>query len=222
MRRRRKQQLGLYESRSVPYPLLGPLKMFLITLLGPLLKPPLRPKLLLMLMRADEAGTAVEICCSPYVLKAGVHGAKPATLVTAARPITRAPFIMLQCIWHPKHSRRWQVVCELGTMAGIIESRCSILINTDLSTSGQQDDLIRDLEHHPHVAMKIRAIKQAITLLLSGEVMPRCRSSAVVAMQCFASVPNLAFGRSISYLPAATHSATLALTDCSWLSSKAV
>jgi hypothetical protein len=62
----------------------------------------------------------------------------------------------------------------VGSMAtATVEPRCTILINTDLATAGQQDEIIRDLEHHPHVSIKIRAIKQAITLLLSGEVMPR-------------------------------------------------
>ena len=66
-----------------------------------------------------------------------------------------------------------ELVLWQESMGSVVESRCTILINTDLATAGQQDELIRDLEHHPHVSMKIRAIKQAITLLLSGEVMPR-------------------------------------------------
>jgi hypothetical protein len=75
-----------------------------------------------------------------------------------------------------------QTLCtHAASMAtATVEPRCTILINTDLATAGQQDEIIRDLEHHPHVSMKIRAIKQAITLLLAGEVMPRC---SIVAAQ---------------------------------------
>lgn len=53
-----------------------------------------------------------------------------------------------------------------------VEAHCTILINTDKATSVQQDEIVRELEQ-PQVSLKIKAIKHAITLLLSGEPMPR-------------------------------------------------
>jgi hypothetical protein len=53
-----------------------------------------------------------------------------------------------------------------------LEAHCTILVNTDKATTLQQDEIIKDLEQ-PQVALKIKAIKNAITLLLSGEPMPR-------------------------------------------------
>ena len=53
-----------------------------------------------------------------------------------------------------------------------VESHCTVLINSDKATSVQQDEIMRDLEQ-PQVSLKVKAIKHAIMLLLSGEPMPR-------------------------------------------------
>lgn len=59
-----------------------------------------------------------------------------------------------------------------------VESNCSILVATDKATTVQQDDIVRDLEQ-PSVPLKIKAIKNAIMLLLSGEPMPKLLMSVI-------------------------------------------
>jgi len=58
------------------------------------------------------------------------------------------------------------------------ENNCTILISTDKASAVVQDDIIKDLEQ-PVLSVKIRAIKNAITLLLSGEPMPRLLMSVI-------------------------------------------
>lgn len=52
------------------------------------------------------------------------------------------------------------------------EKNCTFLISTEKSASIQQDDICKDLENQD-VAVKVRALKNAISGLLAGETMPR-------------------------------------------------
>jgi len=57
-------------------------------------------------------------------------------------------------------------------MSSSVDKNCTYLISTEKSSSFQQDDICKDLEHL-EVASKIKALKQAIVGLLAGESMPR-------------------------------------------------
>ncbi len=52
------------------------------------------------------------------------------------------------------------------------DKNCTYLISTEKSASVQQEDICKELEN-PDVAVKAKALKNAITGLLAGETMPR-------------------------------------------------
>ncbi len=54
----------------------------------------------------------------------------------------------------------------------VAEQQCTILLTQERPEGQTQEEICRDLEQ-PHVPTKIKAIKTAIALLLSGEPMPR-------------------------------------------------
>lgn len=59
-----------------------------------------------------------------------------------------------------------------------IETSCTVLFHTEKASAVQQEEIMRDLEH-PDVKFKIRALKQTIMLLLSGENLPRVLMSVI-------------------------------------------
>jgi coatomer subunit beta len=63
-------------------------------------------------------------------------------------------------------------------MATVVEDYCTILISSDRSSTPTQDEICRELEQ-PDLPTKLRAIKSAIGMLLSGEPMPRLLMSVI-------------------------------------------
>lgn len=52
------------------------------------------------------------------------------------------------------------------------DRNCTYLISTEKASSVHQDDICRDLES-TDIAVKVKALKNAITGLLAGETMPK-------------------------------------------------
>lgn len=68
-------------------------------------------------------------------------------------------------------------------MASQSDKNCTFLISTEKSASIQQDDICKDLEN-ADVAIKIKALKNAISGLLAGETMPRVLMTVIRYVEC--------------------------------------
>ena len=68
-------------------------------------------------------------------------------------------------------------------MASQSDKNCTFLISTEKSASIQQDDICKDLED-ADVAIKIKALKNAISGLLAGETMPRVLMTVIRYVEC--------------------------------------
>lgn len=58
------------------------------------------------------------------------------------------------------------------SMSSAADRNCTFLISTEKSSSVQQEEICKDLES-PDIALKVKALKNAITGMLAGESMPR-------------------------------------------------